>query len=222
MYVGSFGAQSWARLSSAYGRIQVGLQFMCTVASADPASYRAYREEYALLFFQSITASRISTEHKYLEALLSLPGVNTDPLFRGAPSVFSAPDPPSHPPVHSPSPPPVDASGDFTIGAHAVMPEAEPEAVEPITRSLFLARRQRLLLLVLRNLRSMLEDTRTEVSAKAFVFRSLNELVSTSKLYKGRIVGVIAREEYGLWMRELRDKLEWVADRVPSVLTLTD
>lgn len=194
---------------------------MSTVAFADPASYHAYREEYASLFFQSITASRISTEHKYLEALLGLPGVASDPLFRGAPSVFSAADPPSLPPVHSPSPPPPAASGDFTIGA-ASAAQAEPEAVGPITRSLFLTRRARLLSLVLRNLRSVLEDGRTEVSAKAFAFRCLNELISASRLYRGRIVGVIAKEEYGLWMRELAGELEWASDRVPSVRGLTE
>lgn len=141
-----------------------------------------------------------------------MPGACEDVLFRDVVSVFSA-----GPQVPAGSP--ALAEEDFTIGAALPAPGAVVE-LAPITRSVFLARRADALSRVVRNVRALLEDRDTPSTAKAFAFRCLNELVSASVMYRGRIVGVIAREEYGLWMRALAGELEWVADRVPSVKTL--
>jgi hypothetical protein len=82
-YVGAYGTWSWGRIRSEAGRTQVGLHFMLNVAQHDPHAFYAQEEEFLALFFHSLVADRLTVQHKYVSAVLALPGALDHPLLGG-------------------------------------------------------------------------------------------------------------------------------------------
>ncbi|EIW67739.1 hypothetical protein TREMEDRAFT_64331 [Tremella mesenterica DSM 1558] len=72
-FVGPFGRMSWSRIPDIKARINVGLHFMLNVAITDPFSFPKLKEDFISLIFTTITTDRLSVEHKYLSAVLSMP-----------------------------------------------------------------------------------------------------------------------------------------------------
>lgn len=91
-YFGPFGNQSWARVGSELGRIQVGLHFMLNVLKVDPAAFRTFEEEFVALLFQSIVSDRLTIEHKYASTMFALPSAADDALFEGIAAIPGALD----------------------------------------------------------------------------------------------------------------------------------
>ena len=82
-YVGPFGQQSWSRLGNEAGRLQVGLHFMLNVATLDPSAWKSQEEEFLALFFHALVADRLTIQHKYVSAVLALPGALDHALLGG-------------------------------------------------------------------------------------------------------------------------------------------
>ncbi|OCF44378.1 hypothetical protein I317_01823 [Kwoniella heveanensis CBS 569] len=80
-FISPFGRQSWARIGDERGRVQVGLYFMLNVAHLDPACFGDHQEDFISLFFQVIGTDKLTVEHKYLSALLVMPGALDYPLL---------------------------------------------------------------------------------------------------------------------------------------------
>ncbi|WVQ65568.1 uncharacterized protein L199_003745 [Kwoniella botswanensis] len=80
-FISPFGRQSWARLGDERGRVQVGLHFMLNVAQLDPAAFSHHEEDFIALLFQVIGTDKLTVEHKYLSALLAMPGAYNHPLL---------------------------------------------------------------------------------------------------------------------------------------------
>ncbi|WVW84898.1 hypothetical protein I302_106934 [Kwoniella bestiolae CBS 10118] len=75
-FISPFGRQSWARLGDERGRVQVGLHFMLNVAQLDPGAFTHHEEDFTALLFQVIGTDKLTVEHKYLSALLAMPGAS--------------------------------------------------------------------------------------------------------------------------------------------------
>ncbi|WWC88639.1 uncharacterized protein L201_003552 [Kwoniella dendrophila CBS 6074] len=76
VFISSFGRQSWSRLGDERGRVQVGLHFMLNVAQLDPGAFAHHEEDFVALLFQVIGTDKLTVEHKYLSALLAMPGTS--------------------------------------------------------------------------------------------------------------------------------------------------
>jgi hypothetical protein len=56
---------------------------MLNVAKLDPGSFSKYPEDFVALFFQTVVTDKLSVEHKYVSALLAMPGAAVHPIFDG-------------------------------------------------------------------------------------------------------------------------------------------
>lgn len=87
-FIGPFGQQSWLRFGNENGRLEVGLLFMLNILRLDPPAFQAYQEEFISVFFSVIGTDKVSVEHRFLSALLRVPGISIHPVFAGVDDVW--------------------------------------------------------------------------------------------------------------------------------------
>ncbi|BGP51428.1 hypothetical protein JCM10450v2_007370 [Rhodotorula kratochvilovae] len=67
-----YGDQSWKRLSDPVGRRDIGLFLVIQVLKHDPAVYSVFADDVLEIWFESIVAKRLSSQHVLLEQLLNV------------------------------------------------------------------------------------------------------------------------------------------------------
>ncbi|BGP03234.1 hypothetical protein RTG_02578 [Rhodotorula toruloides ATCC 204091] len=88
-----YGAQSWKRLSDPVGRRDIGLFLIIEILKHDPAAYTVFAEDVLEIWFESIVARRLTSQHILTETLLNVDVENVgtvSPLFEGVPFDRSA------------------------------------------------------------------------------------------------------------------------------------
>ncbi|BGP11154.1 hypothetical protein JCM10049v2_007053 [Rhodotorula toruloides] len=88
-----YGAQSWKRLSDPVGRRDIGLFLIIEILKHDPAAYTVFAEDVLEIWFESIVARRLTSQHILTETLLNVDIENVgtvSPLVEGLPFDSSA------------------------------------------------------------------------------------------------------------------------------------
>ncbi|GAA6053760.1 hypothetical protein JCM3770_005104 [Rhodotorula araucariae] len=88
-----YGDQSWKRLSDPVGRRDIGLFLAIQILKHDPAVYSVFADDILEIWFESIVAKRLTSQHVLLEQLLNvdLEHMSTvSPVLEGLPFERSA------------------------------------------------------------------------------------------------------------------------------------